>query len=66
MGKLLKKYGFPDQFIADDLRSYGAAGHDFGIERRHEPLLDSSNGTLDLHCRAGKHRLARNGMRPWM
>ena len=35
--KLLKKYGFvPDRMIADDLRSYGAAAHDLGIERHHE------------------------------
>jgi transposase-like protein len=37
MRKLLKKYAFvPDQLITDDLRSYGAAAHDLGIERRHE------------------------------
>jgi len=37
MRKLLKKYGFvPDQFITDDLRSYGAAAHDLGIDHRHE------------------------------
>src|SRR5450432_218616 len=36
MRKLLKKYGFvPDQMITDDLRSYGAAVHDLGIERHH-------------------------------
>ena len=37
MRKLLKKYGFvPDRLITDDLRSYGAAARDLGIERRHE------------------------------
>ena len=37
MRKLLKKYGFvPDRLITDDLRSYGAAAHDLGIEGRHE------------------------------
>jgi len=37
MRKLLKKYGFvPDRLITNDLRSYGAAAHDLGIERRHE------------------------------
>ena len=37
MRKLLKKYGFaPDRMITDDLRSYGAAARDLGIERRHE------------------------------
>jgi transposase-like protein len=37
MRKLLKKYGFvPDRLITDDLRSYGAAARDLGIEKRHE------------------------------
>jgi putative transposase len=36
MRKLLKKYAFaPGRLIADDLRSYGAAAHDLGIEGRH-------------------------------
>jgi putative transposase len=36
MRKLLKKYGFvPDRLITDDLRSYGAAVHELGIESRH-------------------------------
>src|SRR3984885_6799412 len=37
MRRLLKKYGFvPDGLITDDLRSYGAAALDLGIESRHE------------------------------
>lgn len=37
MRKLLKKYGFiPDRLVTDDLRSYGAAARDLGIENRHE------------------------------
>jgi putative transposase len=37
MRKLLKKYGFvPDRMITDDLRSYGAAARDLGIESRYE------------------------------
>jgi putative transposase len=37
MRGLLKKYGFvPDRMITDDLRSYGAAARDLGIECRHE------------------------------
>jgi transposase-like protein len=33
MRKLLKKYGFvPDKLVTDDLRSYGAAASDLGIE----------------------------------
>jgi putative transposase len=35
--KLLKKCGFvPDRMITDDLRSYGAAAGELGIESRHE------------------------------
>ncbi len=35
MCKLLKKYAFvPERLVTDDLRSYGAAAHDLGIERR--------------------------------
>jgi len=37
MRKLLKKYGFvPDRMITDDLRSYGSAVRELGIESRHE------------------------------
>jgi putative transposase len=37
MRKFLKKYGFvPDRMITDDLRSYGAAARDLGIEACHE------------------------------
>ena len=37
MRKLLKKFSFvPDRLVTDNLRSYGAAAHDLGIECRHE------------------------------
>ena len=37
MRKLLRKHGFvPDRIITDDLRSYGAAVRELGIQRRHE------------------------------
>ena len=37
MRKLLKKYGFvPELPITDDLRSYGAAARELGIETHHE------------------------------
>src|ERR1700723_3374898 len=37
MRKLLKKYAFvPERLVTDDLRSYSAAVHVLGIERRHE------------------------------
>ena len=37
MRKLLKKYAMiPDRLVTDDLRSYGAAARELGIEDRHE------------------------------
>jgi putative transposase len=37
MHKLLKKYAIvPERMITDDLRSYGAAARDLGLEGRHE------------------------------
>src|SRR5277367_3058158 len=37
MRKLLKRFGFvPERMITDDLRSYGAAARELGIESRHE------------------------------
>jgi transposase-like protein len=37
MRKLLKKYAFvPQRLVTDDLRSYGAAARDLGLENRHE------------------------------
>ena len=37
MRKLLKKYGFiPEQFVTDDLRSYGAAACELQIDKHHD------------------------------
>jgi transposase-like protein len=37
MRKLLKKYAFaPERLVTDDLRSYGAAARDLGVEHPHE------------------------------
>src|SRR5438270_8828774 len=37
MRKLLKKYAFaPERLVTDDLRSYGAAVRELGVDRRHE------------------------------
>jgi transposase-like protein len=50
MRKLLKKYGFvPDRLITDDLRSYGAAARDLGIERRHERGQWKNNRAENSH-----------------
>jgi hypothetical protein len=50
MRKLLKKYGFvPDRLIADDLRSYGAAARDLGIEKHHERGRWKNNRAENSH-----------------
>jgi len=50
MRKLLKKYGFvPDLMITDDLRSYGAAACDLGIERHHERGRWKNNRAENTH-----------------
>jgi putative transposase len=50
MRKLLKKYGFvPNRLITDDLRSYGAAVHDLGIESRHERGRWKNNRAENSH-----------------
>jgi transposase-like protein len=39
MRKLLRKYSFvPDRMITDDLRSYGVAARDLGIESHHDAV----------------------------
>ena len=48
--KLLKKYGFvPDRLITDDLRSYGAAARELGIESRHERGRWNNNRVENSH-----------------
>ena len=50
MRKLLKKYGFvPDRLITDDLRSYGAAARDLGIEKHHERGRWKNNRAENSH-----------------
>jgi len=50
MRKLLKKYGFiPDRLITDDLRSYGAAARELGIESRHEHGRWKNNRAENSH-----------------
>src|SRR5471032_101539 len=50
MRKLLKKYGFvPDRMITDDLRSYGAAALDLGIESHHERGRWKNNRAENSH-----------------
>src|SRR5450755_3425661 len=50
MRKLLKKYGFvPDRLITDDLRSYGAAAHDLGIDSRHDRGRWKNNRAENSH-----------------
>src|SRR5271165_3160284 len=50
MRKLMKKYAFaPEQLVTDDLRSYGAAVRDLGIERRHERGRWKNNRAENSH-----------------
>jgi transposase-like protein len=50
MRKLLKKYAFvPDRMITDDLRSYGAAARELGIENRHDRGRWKNNRAENSH-----------------
>src|SRR5271157_1898092 len=50
MRKLLKKYAFvPERLVTDDLRSYGAAVRELGIERRHERGRWKNNRAENSH-----------------
>ena len=50
MRKLLKKYAFvPEQLVTDDLRSYGAAARDLGIESRHHRGRWNNNRAENSH-----------------
>src|SRR5450432_4064507 len=62
MRNLLKKYGFaPDRLITDDLRSYGAAARDLGIDRRHERGRWKNNRAENSHqpTRRREHKMQR-------
>ncbi len=48
--KLLRKYGFlPEIFVTDDLRSYGVAARNFGIEGRHRTGRWRNNRAENSH-----------------
>ena len=50
MRKLLRKYAFvPERLVTDDLRSYSAAIHVLGIERRHERGRWKNNRAENSH-----------------
>ena len=50
MRKLLKKYAFaPERLVTDDLRSYGAAARDLGVEHLHEHGRWKSNRAENSH-----------------
>jgi len=62
MRNLLKKYVFaPDRLITDDLRSYGAAARDLGIESRHELGRWKINRAENSHqpTRRREHKMQR-------
>ena len=50
MRKLLRKYAFvPERLVTDDLRSYSAAVHVLGIQRRHERGRWKNNRAENSH-----------------
>jgi putative transposase len=50
MRKLLKKYAFaPERLVTDDLRSYGAAARDLGIQHLHERGRWKNNRAENSH-----------------
>ena len=50
MRKLLKKYAFvPQRLVTDELRSYGAAARDLGLENRHERGRWKNNWAENSH-----------------
>ena len=50
MRKLLKKYAFaPERLVTDDLRSYGAAARDLGIQHLHERGRWKNNRAVNSH-----------------
>jgi putative transposase len=62
MRKLLKKYAFvPERLVTDDLRSYGAAARDLGIESRHERGRWKNNRAENSHqpTRRREHMMQR-------
>ena len=60
MRKLLKRYAFV-RLITDDLRSYGAAARDLGIESRHERGQWKNNRAENSHqpTRRREHKMQR-------
>jgi putative transposase len=64
MRKLLKKYGFvPDRFITDDLRSYGAAARELGIEKHHERGRWKNNRADNSHQPTRRRERKRQGFK---
>src|SRR5277367_7107831 len=53
MRKLLKKYAYaPERLVTDDLRSYGAAARDLGIEHLHKRGRWKNNRAENSHLPA--------------
>ncbi len=60
MRKLLKRYAFvPERLVTDDLRSYGAAVRELGIERRHERRRWKNNRAERYPARAADQSAAK-------
>ena len=64
MRKLLKKYGFvPDRLITDDLRSYGAATRELGIEKHHERGRWRNNRAENSHQQTRRRERKMQGFK---
>jgi putative transposase len=62
MRKLLKKYAFaPERLVTDDLRSYGSAARDLGLESRRERGRWKNNRAENSHqlTRRREHKMQR-------
>jgi transposase-like protein len=64
MRKLLKKYGFvPGRLVTYDLRSYGAAARDLGIEGHHERGRWKNNRAENSHQPARRRERKMQGFK---
>ena len=61
MRKLLKRYAFPERLVTDDLRSYGSAARELGLEHRRERGRWKNNRAENSHQPKGSAVAASSG-----
>jgi putative transposase len=60
MRKLLKKYAFaPERLVTDDLRSYGSAARDLGLESQRERWKNNRAENSHQPTRRREHKMQR-------